>query len=130
MPPPRPDRWPHHVPPPGSPQWERHVLNWLLDQCPADYRLHRVLRQHPLVLAHLARLHVIAQVEASEQAQSSLRVRLTGLLEPTAIEHTLTAVAAERDKLMALLPAIDAVGQTLRAEAARAGGAPERPLSP
>ena len=59
-----PPGWPREVRPPDAPDWERTACNWLLDQCPPDYRAYPALRRHPVVLARFALLHIEANQAA------------------------------------------------------------------
>ena len=81
-----PPGWPRQVRPPDAPDWERTACNWLLDQCPPDYRAYPALRRHPVVLARFAVLHVEACQAAVETWQrESARLlgvrRAAGLVE-------------------------------------------------
>ncbi len=55
-------------------------MAWLLDVIPPDYRVHGVLRRHPIALAMLARHHVTACVAAAREGYRSARTELAGLL--------------------------------------------------
>ena len=52
-----PPGWPTGVHPPGSEDFEATAIAWLLDVVPPDFRLHGVLRRHPVALAVMARHH-------------------------------------------------------------------------
>ena len=49
-----PPGWPTGVHPPGSQDFEATAIAWLLDVVPPDFRLHGVLRRHPVALAVMA----------------------------------------------------------------------------
>ena len=60
-----PPGWPTGVHPPGSDDFETTAVAWLLEIVPPDYRLHGVLRRHPVALAAMARHHTSACVEGA-----------------------------------------------------------------
>ena len=68
-----PPGWPAGVHPPGSEGFEQTAVAWLLDALPADYRVHGVLRRHPIALAVLARHHLTACVAGARQGYRSVR---------------------------------------------------------
>jgi hypothetical protein len=43
-----PPGWPTGVHPPGGEDFEATTIAWLLDVVPPDFRLHGVLRRHPV----------------------------------------------------------------------------------
>lgn len=76
-------------------------MAWLLDQCPADYRLYQAWRRHPLVLAWLAARHLDAQVEALRMAYRGLRVDLGEEVAADALSDVLEVLAVEGARLVA-----------------------------
>ena len=77
-----PPGWPPQVRPPGAPAWERTAVAWLLDVCPPEYRSYAVLRNHEVVLARFALLHVEGQQAAVRRGLSETRGVLRGIAEP------------------------------------------------
>ncbi|NYI96448.1 hypothetical protein HNR12_002725 [Streptomonospora nanhaiensis] len=112
--------WPESVHPPGSESFEQTATVWLFDQVPADYRLHGVLRRHPVALSRLARQHVAATLEGARQGYRTARVDLRDHLPPHALDQVMNAYQAEGKRMAAVLRAIEAVDDALRAAA---GGA-------
>src|SRR5258708_295471 len=99
-----PPGWPAGVHPPGSEGFEQTAVTWLLDVVPPDYRLHGVLRRHPVALATLARHHLAARAEPGDQ------------LPPGGMEAVLTAYRAEGGRLVETARAADLVERALRGE--------------
>lgn len=81
-----PPGWPDEVRPPGAPDWEATATAFLLDCCPADYRLYPVLRRHPIVLARFAAECVEAQVRACAAGLSGVRTSLRDMVDPEVVE--------------------------------------------
>jgi len=104
------------VHPPGSDDFEETAVAWLLDVIPPDYRVHGVLRRHPIALAMLARHHVTACVAAAREGYRSARTELAGLLPPQGIDAVLAVYRAEGSRLVATERAVDLVGRGLRGE--------------
>jgi hypothetical protein len=94
-----PPGWPRAVRPPGVPQWEESATAWLLDQCPADYRGHEVLRRHPAVLARFAAHHVEASLAGARAAYSGARRELGDRVDPEVLDSALRALEAEGARL-------------------------------
>src|SRR5260221_1864895 len=111
-----PPGWPAGVHPPGSEGFEETVLTWLLDVVPPDYRLHGVLRRHPVALATLARHHVLACVQGAREGYRTARAELGGQLPPGGMESALTAHRTERGRLCGTAPAVGLVERALRGE--------------
>lgn len=63
-----PPGWPQDVPGPGSPFWVEPATAWLLDHAPAEWRLSRGFRRHPVALAWATREHLRAQLSAARAA--------------------------------------------------------------
>lgn len=108
-----PAGWPPGVPPPDAEGWERAAVAWLLDQCPADYRLYEPLRRHPPALAWLATRHVAAQVEAAREGYRRARVELGESLGPEAVTQLLGVLEREGLRLRAAARAAELVSQAL-----------------
>ncbi|MCO5309243.1 MAG: hypothetical protein M9891_08135 [Austwickia sp.] len=108
-----PAGWPPGVPPPDAPGWERAAVAWLLDQCPADYRLYEPLRRHPAALAWLAANHVAAQVEAARESYRRARVELGESLGPGGVTEVLGVLEREGLRLRAAARATDLLAQAL-----------------
>ena len=84
-----PPGWPSGVHPPDSEEFEQTAVTWLLDVVPPDYRLHGVLRRHPVALAVLARHHIAACVRGAREGYRSARTELSGKLPPGGMEAVL-----------------------------------------
>ncbi len=94
-----PPGWPKDVRPPGVPGWEESAAIWLLDQCPADYRAHDVLRRHPLVLARFASHHVEAALSGARTAYAGARRELGQRVDPETLAAALRALEEEGARL-------------------------------
>ncbi len=94
-----PPGWPKDVRPPGVPGWEESAAIWLLDQCPADYRAHDVLRRHPLVLARFASHHVEAALSGARAAYAGARRELGQRVDPETLAAALRALEEEGARL-------------------------------
>jgi hypothetical protein len=111
-----PPGWPAGVHPPGSEGFEQTAVAWLLDVVPPDYRMHGVLRRHPIALAVLARHHLAACVEGARKGYRSARSELGDVLPPQGLDAVLAAYQAEGSRLVATALAVDLVGRGLRGE--------------
>jgi hypothetical protein len=111
-----PPGWPAGVHPPGSEGFEETAVAWLLDVIPPDYRVHGVLRRHPIALAVLASHHLAACVQGARQGYRSARSELGDVLPPQGIDAVLAAYRAEGSRLVAAARAADLVGRGLRGE--------------
>ena len=104
-------------------------MTWLLDVVPPDYRLHGVLRRHPVALAVLAKHHLAGCLRAARDGYRSVRTELGGVLPPRGVEAVLEVYRAEGSRLVETARAADLVGRALGGEAftpqlqARPGGA-------
>ncbi|WP_067969182.1 hypothetical protein [Nocardiopsis trehalosi] len=114
--------WPASVHPPGSESFEQTAVVWLFDHVPADYRLHGVLRRHPVALSRLARRHVAAALEGAREGYRTARVDLRDHLPPHAVDQVMNAYLEEGRRTAALLRGVAAVDDALR-DAARPPGA-------
>lgn len=114
--------WPASVHPPGSDSFERTALEWLFDHVPADYRLHGVLRRHPVALSRLARQYVSATLDAAREGYRTARVDLRDQLPPHALDQVMNAYLAEGQRTAEVLRAIEAVDGALRSAAPERGG--------
>ncbi|RKS07367.1 hypothetical protein DFP74_3035 [Nocardiopsis sp. Huas11] len=111
--------WPASVHPPGSDSFEQTALVWLFDHVPADYRLHGVLRRHPVALSRLARQYVSAALEAAREGYRTARVDLRDHLPTHALDQVMNAYLAEGRRTAAVLRSIEAVDAELRAVSER-----------
>src|SRR5580704_4310478 len=111
-----PPGWPAGVHPPGTEDFERTAQAWLLDTVPADYRLHGVLRRHPLALAAMAIHHTRACVVGAREGYRTARTELGNALPPHALDAVLAAYRAEGRRLVATAQAVDLVARALRGE--------------
>jgi len=132
-----PPGWPTGVHPPGSEDFERTAVAWLLDVVPPDYRMHGVLRRHPVALATLARRHLAACVEGARQGYRTARTELGGVLPVSGLDAVLAAYRSEGSRLVTAARAADLVEQALRGKEftpplhdAASRPAPARPPTP
>ena len=110
--------WPASVHPPGAESFEQTALVWLFEHVPADYRLHGVLRRHPVALARLARQYVSAALQAAREGYRTARVDLREYLPPHALDQVMNAYLAEGQRAASTLRAIEVVDTALRTVAA------------
>jgi hypothetical protein len=111
-----PPGWPTGVHPPGSDDFEATAVAWLLEIVPPDYRLHGVLRRHPVALAAMARHHTAACVEGARAGYRTVRSELGEVLPPHAVDAVLTAYRTEGRRLAATALAVVLVERALRGE--------------
>lgn len=111
-----PPGWPTGVHPPDSDDFEATAVAWLLDVVPPDYRLHGVLRRHPMALAVMARHHTAACVEGARQGYRTARTELAEALPPHAVDAVLTAYRTEGRRLAATARAVALVERAMRGE--------------
>jgi hypothetical protein len=71
----------------------------MLDQCPAEYRGHEVLKRHPVVLARFAAHHIEAALAGARTAYGSARRELGDRVTPEVLEASLRALEAEGARL-------------------------------
>ncbi len=90
-------------------------MTWLLDVVPPDYRLHGILRRHPLALAVLARHHLAACVQGAREGYRTARTELASL-PPGGVDAVLEVYRAEGRRLVETAHAVDLVGRALRGE--------------
>jgi len=109
-----PPGWPSQVRPPGAPRWEETAVAWLLDVCPPEYRGYPVLRNHEVVLARFALLHVEAGQAAVRRGLSEARGALRDLAAPDTVEAAILAWQAEEARLAAERRAVGLVEEALR----------------
>ncbi len=114
--------WPASVHPPGSDSFEQTAMEWLFDHVPADYRLHGVLRRHPVALSRLARQYVSATLDAAREGYRTARVDLRDQMPPHALDQVMNAYLAEGQRTAGVLRAIEAVDGALRSAAPERGG--------
>jgi hypothetical protein len=91
------------------------AVTWLLDVVPPDYRVHGVLRRHPLALAVLARHHLAACVQGAREGYRTARTELASL-PPGGVDAVLEVYRAEGRRLVEAARAVDLVGRALRGE--------------
>ena len=96
-----PPGWPPLVPPPESVGWQVPAVSWLLDFCPADYRLYAGWRRQPVALAWVVTRHIDAQLVAMRQAYREVRVELGELLTSEGLAQVLADLEAEGIRLLA-----------------------------
>jgi hypothetical protein len=111
-----PPGWPAGVHPPGSEQFEQTAVAWLLDVVPPDYRLHGVLRRHPVALAALARHHVVACVAGARDGYRCARAEVGGDLPPAGLDAVLAAYRSEGRRLVETARGVDLIERALRGE--------------
>jgi hypothetical protein len=111
-----PPGWPAGVHPPGSEGFEQTAVTWLLDAVPPDYRLHGVLRRHPVALAAMAGHHLAACVRGAREGYRTARAELGDQLPPGGVEAVLEAYRTEGSRLVETARAVDLVGRALRGE--------------
>ncbi len=112
-----PPGWPTGVHPPGSDEFERTAVAWLLDVVPPDYRLHGVLRRHPVALAALARHHLAACVEGARQGYRTARTELGDVLPVSGLDALLAVYRSEGRRLVTTAHAAGLIERALRGEA-------------
>jgi hypothetical protein len=127
-----PPGWPTGVHPPSSEEFERTAVAWLLDVVPPDYRLHGVLRRHPIALATLARRHLAACVEGARQGYRTARTELGDVLPVSGLDAVLAAYRSEGRRLVNTARAADLVERALRGKefTPRLGDPPGTPRPP
>ena len=111
-----PPGWPEQVLPPQAPDWERSAVGWLFDLCPAEYRVHDVLRKHPVVLARFAAGHVEAAVEAARNGIRTTRAELKGVVGNDVVDAALAAYEREGRRLVQVGRQVALVDAALRGE--------------
>jgi hypothetical protein len=92
-------------------------VTWLLDVVPPDYRLHGVLRRHPVALAAMAGHHLAACVRGAREGYRTARAELGDQLPPGGLEAVLDAYRTEGSRLVDTARAVDLVARALRGEA-------------
>ena len=111
-----PPGWPTGVHPPGSEEFETTAVDWLFGVVPSDYRLHGVLRRHPVALAAMARHHTDACVQGARQGYRTARTELSDTIPPHAVDALLTAYRREGTRLAATSKAVSLVERALHGE--------------
>jgi len=111
-----PSGWPVGVHPPGSEGFEQTAVTWLLDVVPPDYRVHGVLRRHPVALAEMARHHLAACVQGAREGYRAVRAELGAQLPRHGLEAVLAAYRAEGSRLVSTARAVELVERALRGE--------------
>lgn len=95
-----PPGWPDGVLPPGVPDWERTAANWLLDQCPPDFRGYPALRRHLIVLAWFAVKYLDGSRVAIDSALSEARGVLGELADPETVDAAVETLLRESARLV------------------------------
>jgi hypothetical protein len=111
-----PPGWPTGVHPPDSEDFQTTAIDWLLDVVPSDYRLHGVLRRHPMALAAMARHHTAACVEGARRGYRTARTELAEVLPPHAVDAVLAAYHSEGRRLAETAEAVALVERAIRGE--------------
>ena len=83
---------------PGSKDWEATATAWLLDLLP-EYRRYPALRQHPAILAFMARHVLTGAVDGARQAYRTTRSELGGMAPPQAVAAALKDFRIEGQRL-------------------------------
>lgn len=96
-----PPGWPRGLPPPMVSGWEEPAIEWLLDQCPADFRAYRAWRRYPVALAWVATWHVEAQLNAMRECYRRIRVEVADDLPSRAVPQVMEHLSAEGLRLRA-----------------------------
>ena len=109
-----PPGWPEQVQPPGESGWEKSATAFLLDCCPADYRAHKVLHQHPVVLARFAADFVEGQIRSSREALAQSRASLRDYVTPQVLEAATELLQAEEGRLVRVRRGVALVEEALR----------------
>jgi hypothetical protein len=115
-----PAGWPEQVRPPGAPWWEETAVNWLLDQCPPDYRRYAGLKRHPVVLARFTALHVEASMQAAQRGISEARTSLRDVLPTESVEGAIAMWQRESARLLGVRRAVGLVEDAFRGRQFRA----------
>jgi hypothetical protein len=92
------------------------AVAWLFDQSPPDLRGYDVFRRHPIVLAHLAKAHLTAAVEAAETGMRTLRPDLAGRVNRETVDEAMAAYEHERHRLKRAAAAADLIWRALCGE--------------
>ncbi len=115
-----PPGWPAQVRPPGAPWWEETAVNWLLDQCPPDYRGYQGLRRHPVVLARFAALHVEACIHSAQLGISEARSSLRDVLPTESVEGAVSMWEREGARLQRVRRSVGLIEEAFRGREFRA----------
>lgn len=83
------------------PGWETNAVAWLLDHCPADYRLYDGWVRHPTALAWIAVRHIDGQVEVMREAFRRARAELGEEISPEGLTQVLATIEREGLRLRA-----------------------------
>jgi hypothetical protein len=102
------------VRPAGAPHWEDTAIGWLLDQCPADYRVYSGLRRHPVVLARFTALHTEASIEAAKRGISEARTSLRDFLPTESVEGAIAMWEREGARLLRVRRGVGLIEDALR----------------
>jgi hypothetical protein len=108
-----PRGWPEAVSPPGTRGWEETAEGWLLGLMPG-YRQNPAAREHPVVLAFIARHVLDGAVEGARQGYRVTRRELAGQVPPPVVAAALAEFRAEGRRLSEVLRAVELVEGALR----------------
>ena len=111
-----PPGWPEEVRPPDAPDWETQAVGYLLDHCPPDFRVERLFRRHPAVLAVFAVECVRGQQRATMDGLASARVELAAVAAPEVVDHAVDLWQAEAARLVRVARAVDLLRRALTGE--------------
>ena len=91
------------------------AATWLLDLVP-EYRQYPAVRQHPVVLASIARHVLNGAVEGARQGYRTTRSELGEVISPDVVAAALAEFRTEGQRLSAVLRAVELVERALRAD--------------
>jgi len=111
-----PPGWPAQVRPPDAPGWEHTAVNYLLDQCPAEYRRFAGLRRHVVVLARFAVLYTEAQQAAVRRGLSEVRGDLKDVADEAVVEAAVQTFLLEESRLLAVRREVGLLEDALRGQ--------------
>lgn len=112
-----PPGWPSQVRPPGAADWESSAVAYLLDCCPPDFRAHRVLRNHPIVLARFAARFVEGQHRTAQEGLAEVRMSLQDQVSSEVIEEAAQAWLTEDARLVRTKRGVQLIEHALRGQA-------------
>lgn len=110
-----PPDWPDGVQPPGTDGWEATAATWLLDLAP-EYRQHKTVCRHPVILAYIVRHLVHGSVAGARDGYRTIRTDLAEHAPPHAVDAALIACRDEGRRLAATGRAVELVERALRGD--------------
>jgi len=109
-----PPGWPDTILAPGRDDWQDKAITWLYEHVDPGWRDHDAFwRQHPALLARLARHTAQAQVEELWRGYSTVRVELRDI-EPHVRDELLAVYAAEGERVKTLMRQTQLVADALQ----------------